>query len=92
MAAEAVGCSRRTAIDNYSMTREVAEVVMSNEVKSLIINLTSPIHCKLTQMTGEPVRCGVKRQRNMQTAMSGICADLMSKTEQDMASGTSNDK
>ena len=32
-AAEAVGCCRSTAIDHYSITREVAEVIMSNEVK-----------------------------------------------------------
>lgn len=31
-AAEAVGCGRLTTVNHYSMTREVCEVIMSNEV------------------------------------------------------------
>ena len=32
VAAEAVSCSRQTAVDHFSMAREVCEVVMSNEL------------------------------------------------------------
>ena len=46
-ATEAVSCSRRTAIDHYSMTREVAKVVMLNEVKSLMT--TVPLHITVNE-------------------------------------------
>lgn len=42
MASMTVGCSDRTAVDHYSLIREVCEVVMSNEVCLLLLYIISP--------------------------------------------------